>query len=140
MVLAQEEMLWFQKSREKWVRYGNKNTKFFHTQTVIRRRKNRIVGLNIEGVWCSDSETLKREANSFFKQLFPSNESCSHSILELSHIPRISNDLQDILLQPISLLEVKEVIFSLNAYKAPRPDGFQPIFFQKFWQTIGKEV
>lgn len=26
------------------------------------------------------------------------------------------------------------------AYKASGPDGFQPIFFQKFWHSIGKEV
>lgn len=28
-VLAQEEMLWYQKSRENWVKFGNRNTKFF---------------------------------------------------------------------------------------------------------------
>lgn len=48
-VLAQEELLWYQKSRENWVKFGNKNTKFFHTQTIIRRRRNMIAGLNIDG-------------------------------------------------------------------------------------------
>ncbi|XP_057453009.1 uncharacterized protein LOC130744863 [Lotus japonicus] len=33
-ILAQEEMLWFQKSKEKWVKYGDRNTAFFHAQTV----------------------------------------------------------------------------------------------------------
>ncbi|XP_057453240.1 uncharacterized protein LOC130745118 [Lotus japonicus] len=46
-VLAQEEMLWFQKSREKWVRYGDRNTSFFHAQTIIRRRRNHIQGLEL---------------------------------------------------------------------------------------------
>lgn len=48
-VLAQEEMLWYQKSREKWVKFGNKNTKFFHTQTGIRRRHNKVMSLNVDG-------------------------------------------------------------------------------------------
>ncbi|KAJ4843640.1 hypothetical protein Tsubulata_020155 [Turnera subulata] len=35
-VLAQEEMLWFQKSRSQWVQNGDRNTSFFHTSTLIR--------------------------------------------------------------------------------------------------------
>lgn len=72
-VLHQEKLLWFQKSRENWVKFGNRNTKFFHTQAVVRKRRNNISGLNVDGVWCTDEEVLEREALSFFKQLFQSN-------------------------------------------------------------------
>jgi len=30
-VLRQEEILWYQKSRENWVKLGDRNTSFFHT-------------------------------------------------------------------------------------------------------------
>lgn len=63
-------MLWYQKSRENWVKFGNKNTKFFLAQTVIRRRRNKVSVLEIDGEWCIDEENLKREALSFFKSLF----------------------------------------------------------------------
>lgn len=54
-VLEQEEVLWNQKSSEKWMMAGDRNTSFFHTSTVIRRRRNRIETLrNEEGVWLSD--------------------------------------------------------------------------------------
>lgn len=53
-VLAQEEMLWYQKSRENWVKFGNRNTKFFHTQTVIKRRRNKVTGLSINGIRYTD--------------------------------------------------------------------------------------
>ncbi|XP_020206760.1 uncharacterized protein LOC109791822 [Cajanus cajan] len=39
-VLIQEELLWFQKSRYKWLELGDRNTKYFHGSTLIRRRKN----------------------------------------------------------------------------------------------------
>ncbi|RYR48918.1 hypothetical protein Ahy_A07g035026 [Arachis hypogaea] len=56
-------MLWFQKSREQWVRYGDRNTKFFHMQTIIRRKANKIHGLFVsDGSWSSDSELLQKEA------------------------------------------------------------------------------
>ena len=43
--LVQEELLWFQKSREQWVKFGDRNTKFFHVQTLVRRKHNKIHGL-----------------------------------------------------------------------------------------------
>jgi hypothetical protein len=38
-ILFQEEILWYQKSREKWKKFGDKNSSFFHAQTIIRRKK-----------------------------------------------------------------------------------------------------
>ena len=62
-VLEQEELIWYQKSREKWVKFGDRNTNFFHTQTITRRRRNKIHGLHIEGgIWCIDEEMLRTEA------------------------------------------------------------------------------
>ena len=40
--LRQEEMLFFQKSREKWIKLGDGNTAFFHTQTVVRGRRSKV--------------------------------------------------------------------------------------------------
>lgn len=38
----QEEILWRQKSRIRWLKEGERNTKFFHRSTVQRRMQNRI--------------------------------------------------------------------------------------------------
>ncbi|KAL8167793.1 hypothetical protein V2J09_009292 [Rumex salicifolius] len=47
-----EEILWYQKSREKWIRLGDRDTSYFHTSTVIRRRRNRVEFLkNDHGHW-----------------------------------------------------------------------------------------
>ena len=45
IVLKQEEILWHQKSRAIWIVSDVRNTKYFHTSTIIRRRRNRIESL-----------------------------------------------------------------------------------------------
>ena len=56
-VLKQEEMFWFQKSNEKWVKMGDRNTSFFHTQTIVRRKRNKIAGLFLQdGSWTTDED------------------------------------------------------------------------------------
>ena len=47
----QEEMLWKQKSRIRWLKEGEKNTKLFHRSTIQRRMVNHISILrNEQGV------------------------------------------------------------------------------------------
>nr|KYP65030.1 hypothetical protein KK1_019646 [Cajanus cajan] len=66
-----EEYLWFQKSREKWVKFGDRNTSFFHAQTLARRRRNKIQGLFLpDGTWHTDPVVMKTEAVRFYKELF----------------------------------------------------------------------
>jgi hypothetical protein len=47
-ILFQEETLWFQKSGEQWIKLGSRNTSFFHAQSVIRRKRNKIHGIEID--------------------------------------------------------------------------------------------
>lgn len=38
-VLFQEEIMWYQKSRCKWLQFGDKNTNYFHGTTIFRRKR-----------------------------------------------------------------------------------------------------
>ena len=68
-----EENFCMEKSRLTWLRYGDKNTKFFHAN-----RKNRIVQRRIKSLfdedgkeWLADRD-LGCVAESYFKKLFSS--------------------------------------------------------------------
>jgi len=52
----------------------------------------------------------------------------------------ISLEDNDNLLEPFVIEEFKEALFSMKPDKCPRPDGFNPGFFQKFWSTCGEEL
>ena len=43
--LLRTQALWHQKSRELWLKLGDKNTKFFHFSTIIKRKRNIIDAL-----------------------------------------------------------------------------------------------
>jgi len=58
----------------------------------------------------------------------------------LDNIPSIGTNVHDQLLLPITMEEVTSAIFSMHFYKAPGPDGFQPIFFKTYWHIVGHDV
>ncbi|ONI13814.1 hypothetical protein PRUPE_4G246900 [Prunus persica] len=59
-----------QKSRLRWLQEGDRNTKFFHLTTIIRRRRNRIERLkDNEGVWVEDAAVTDGEISSLVKKI-----------------------------------------------------------------------
>jgi len=41
---------------------------------------------------------------------------------------------------PFTATEVKTATFEMGALKAPGPDGFQALFYQKFWDLTGSSL
>nr|KYP76168.1 Transposon TX1 uncharacterized [Cajanus cajan] len=124
---------------EKWIKLGNKNTAFFHTQTVVRRKRNRILGLHLpSGAWCTDGNLLKQEALAYFKSLLGASEAMPQ-VLPPCPIS-LSMEEQASLEAPVSKAEVFDALRGMKSFKAPGPDGFQPIFYKQYWHMIGDDV
>ncbi|KAM2071929.1 hypothetical protein ACFX1T_040300 [Malus domestica] len=64
------ELFWRQRSRVKWLREGDSNSRFFHQTTIQRRRFNKIEKLQDGlGVWWEDEASIKRIVNDHFTNL-----------------------------------------------------------------------
>ncbi|XP_029149750.1 uncharacterized protein [Arachis hypogaea] len=106
-LLLQEELFWYQKSREQWVKYGDRNTKFFHLQTLVRRNHNRVHGLYVrDGSWSTDPDILQEEALSFYKNLFGTTEEVDVDCLGDVPMPTLSTEACARLIDPVSFAEV----------------------------------
>ncbi|KAL8151867.1 hypothetical protein V2J09_021675 [Rumex salicifolius] len=139
--LQQEEMFWFQKSREKWVELGDRNTAYFHASTIIRRRRKYVLALKDHAEnRVVEKPDLENMVVTFFKDLYslPSDASCMN--LPRGGFPSIPcTDLLRLGV-PFTDEEIRAAFHKMGAYKAPGVDGFQPVFYQKCWDVVRESV
>lgn len=137
----EEELFWQQKSRDKWLVYGDRSSKFFHDSVKTNRSRNQLSRLKDKHGRLQWSEGAKAEvAIDYFTELFRSSNPRSYEPVLQSMAPRVSGEMNDALIRPVSKDEVREAIFSIKADSAPGPDGMTSRFFQKYWSIIGDQV
>ncbi|XP_062007579.1 uncharacterized protein LOC133724753 [Rosa rugosa] len=114
-LLAQEEAFWKQRAKITWLQEGDRNSGFSHRKAANRKRKNSLLGLfNANGVWQEDDDGLER--------------------------PSVTSEMNQKLCAPYSEEEVKIALFQMYPTKSPGPDGMPPLFFQHYWDSIGRDV
>ncbi|KAM2502553.1 hypothetical protein ACFX1W_033092 [Malus domestica] len=140
-LLREEERYWKLKSRNQWMKEGDKNTKFFHAQTMKRRRCNKIVGLEDEqGNWCTGPGEVDEIAVRYFRNLFRTcNPRGTKEITECVEA-QIRPEKAHWLMQTITAEEVRSSMFQIPADKAPGPDGFTGSFYHEFWEVVGSDI
>lgn len=53
------------------------------------------------------------------------------------HFPSLSTDHWTRLTAPYSIEDTRTALMSMGSFKAPGPDGFQPLFFNRSWEVTG---
>ncbi|KAJ4822794.1 hypothetical protein Tsubulata_039470 [Turnera subulata] len=82
-VLLREELLWYQKSRSRWISQRDRNTHYYHACTIAKRRGSMVRALKDEnGLWCTNELELRAMAISFFQKVFTEEQSdCVHDYM-----------------------------------------------------------
>jgi hypothetical protein len=78
--LEKEELKWKQKSRELWLKEGDRNSKFFHLSTLVHCRRNQIADIKLEdGFSIHSRDQISDYFSKHFEEVFKS----SHPIIPL---------------------------------------------------------
>eukprot|EP00253_Pinus_taeda_P024774 PITA_24774 len=140
----QEEVLWWKKSRIKWLREGERNTKFFHQAMIKHRQRNRILSIKgkngnrvvekaeIEQVLIGHHKGILSEPQA--DQMRAIQEIC----LAIPHL--VTEDQNKALMRAVTLEEIEETVKAMKKGTSPGPDGFTVDFYQAGWHFLGKEI
>ncbi|XP_054784688.1 uncharacterized protein LOC129291401 [Prosopis cineraria] len=135
--LKMEEAKWFQNARTEWINSGDRNTRYYHLKTTMRRRKNKVLALKNEaGRLVEDEKELQDLISQYFKHPFLNDDSSKANLRTKVSFPALDNSISNRLAEIPSKEEIRKAIFSIGPYKASGFDGFAPIFFQSNWETI----
>lgn len=121
--LRRKESYWAHNSRTKWLKEGDKNTRYFHTVETMRKRKNCIDTITTEGDIIEEPFEIKQEAAKYFQNIFKEDHNnrptfCGLGFNTLNYTQATS------LIEKFSHAEIDQVVASCDGSKAPRPDGF----------------
>jgi hypothetical protein len=132
-LLLKEEEKWRLCSRALWLASGDGNTKYFHNFASHNKVKKiiwDIKGENDESV--NDHALLKKEVVLFFKNFYKATncpniaEQCSL----IDYFPQmIDEENSRLLFKPVTLEELKNVLFHFKKEKSLGPDGWTAKFF-----------
>lgn len=140
MILEQKEVYWRQRSKQLWLKSGDRNTKYFHTTASARRRMNQILKLrDKEDKWVKWEDGLADLITEYYDELFKSSQMGGQVVVDCIE-PKVNEDQNREMLCPIEEDEVKMAQFQMNPDKSPGTDGMTPAFYQKHWSIVSKDV
>ncbi|CAL1375754.1 unnamed protein product [Linum trigynum] len=138
-ILLMEEISWRQKSRELWIKVGDKNSGFFHRMANFNRRRNTIQLLKVDNEVISDGEAIKQVFIQHFQSRFSEEVHVRPFPVDFKH-NLISLEENHLLTLPFQEAEIWKAVNSCGGDKAPGPDGFTLRFFQKAWNVIKHDI
>ena len=135
IALQHEEMVRRQESRVKWLNLGDANTGFFHRMAALNDVRNSISSITHDGVVISDPEAITRAAVLHHSSVIDQGFSSVPPPPDLGS--RAISGAQNLdLLAPISLAELRQVVFASKMDSAPGMDGFNHVFFREAWLVV----
>jgi hypothetical protein len=138
LLLSQEDLHWQQRSKELWLKCGDKNTKFFHACATQRKRRNLIQKIQDQhGRVLENGEGVERAFVEYFTKLFQSDHSGEEERVLQGLEMKVTQEMNEALLMAFTAEEVHVALRQMAPLKAPGPDGLSAGFFIDNWSYGG---
>ena len=124
------------RSKAKWVREGEKNSKFFFALEKKKYLSKNMASMLVDGKLITDQDSILDEQVKFYGDLYQSNASIQFNLTRSPNDPTITEDDKKSTESPITLDELFDAIMTLKSDKTPGMDGLTIEFYRKFWKNL----
>ncbi|XP_019099652.1 PREDICTED: uncharacterized protein LOC109132483 [Camelina sativa] len=136
-----EEYYWKNKSRNRWLTLGDRNTSFYHASTKTRYARNHISSIRDSSNIChSGDHQIGVHAQEYFSKIYTSSRVPVSPIDFRDFPPTISTSINEDLVREFTDEEIFEAISSIGDDRAPLPDGLTARFYKHYWHIIDSDI
>ena len=90
--------------------------------------------------WVTQPKDIAETLFESYQQLFTSSNLVIEEVA-LNHMEKsFTNEMNAMLMQEFTELEVEVALKQMAPLKAPAPNGMPPLFYQNFWSLVGDDV
>lgn len=141
-IWALDEIKAKQRSRDRNILEGDRNTAYFQAIANQRNRKKRVDVLEGPNGLVDDDQGMMKVAVEFYKKLFSKEPRGEVSLKEdfWNEEDKVNEIENNWLTAPFTEEEIKQAIFSCYPEGAPGPDGVSFLFYQKFWDVVKNDI
>ncbi|PPD94157.1 hypothetical protein GOBAR_DD08820 [Gossypium barbadense] len=131
---AEEEGYYVQRSMIRWLKEGDRNTRYFYVRATSRLKKNKIDRLkNPNGIWMNDTKDICNVIGDYFHNFFKTSAP-SNAEINMSYIQKcVTQDVNNMLVKRFTDDEILEAFNQMDPRKDQGIDGISGIFFKENW-------
>ncbi|KAK4384561.1 hypothetical protein Sango_3048800 [Sesamum angolense] len=131
-----------QRAKLRWLKHGDQNSKVFFRKINSTRVKQRVFQITMaSGDILTAQHDVTQEFIMYFQNLL--GGSSTHRVLDLGFLRHdlkhsITTAEANLLVAPVTHLEVKEAFFDIEVESAPGLDGYTSAFYRAAWPVVGQ--